>query len=70
MTGPQFRAWVARFGLTQHEAGRLFRVSRRTIQNYADDGPPASVTLSLILLEVAPARVRQGLSDAARNPGG
>lgn len=42
---------LKRLSLTQEKAGMVFRVSKRTGQRWASNGPPAAVAAILIMVD-------------------
>jgi hypothetical protein len=51
MNGAAYRKHLARLSLSQEEAGILFGASPRTGQRWANDGPPLSVAVLLVLVQ-------------------
>lgn len=62
MTSEEYRAALSSLGLSQQAAGRWLGVSRKTAQNYANDGPsPPAARAMRMLLNMTPAqRVKIG----------
>ena len=58
MTADEYRAAIARLGLTQIGAGEVLGVSARTAQTYAAEGPSGPAALAIRLLLALPKEKR------------
>lgn len=58
MTADEYRAAIARLGLTQIGAGEVLGVSARTAQTYAAEGPSGPAALAIKLLLALPKEKR------------
>lgn len=58
MTADEYRAAIARLGLTQIGAGEVLGVSPRTAQTYAAEGPSGPAALAIRLLLALPKEKR------------
>jgi hypothetical protein len=60
MTGPDYRIAIAKLGMSQRRAARFFEAGRTTGFRWAEEGPPAAVSMLLrlmIVLRITPAWV-------------
>jgi hypothetical protein len=61
VTANQYRAALAKLGLSQRKAGPFFGVNERTSRRWAEDGPPEAVAKLLRLmvrLDLSPDEVK------------